>query len=296
MRDRGYRRCKAAWTVLGLLLTLGLATDRSWSAEALIEIDRVLELREGDLLVTLSLGSLGGRRLYVIRAELPRDARFEISPAERPQSLAGLVSPGPHVALNGGFYDEQGHAMGLVVENGVTIHPLRRRGGSGVLIHGAAGFRVVHRTRVPDRGVERAVQSIDRIVDQGRSLIGAGASPARDARSAVATFADGRARLYAVFAERAVARKRCHTSGCSFALSAASTSTGVTLGELADLLVAEGASAALNLDGGYSTSFDASLGGRSLRVAAFRATTAALIARPREEASGGQPSGAASGR
>jgi len=42
--------------------------------------------------------------------------------------------------------------------------------------------------------------------------------------------------------------------------------------------VAEGADAALNLDGGYSTSFEARLAGKELRVIAFRATINALFA------------------
>jgi hypothetical protein len=239
-----------------------------------------LTLRENVLRVELVEARAGDRALLVIRAELPAEASFAVRAADMPVALPEIAGDGSVVAINGGFYDPSGHAMGLVVENGRVVSPLRRGGGSGVLVHARTGFRVVHRDDVPNDGVLAAVQSIDRIVAGGQSLVGARASPARDARSAVATFRDGSARLYAVFAVDAVASKTCDAAGCSLSLSTASTSTGISLHELSMLMVAEGADAALNLDGGFSTSFEARLGGRRLRVAGFRPTINALIARP----------------
>jgi hypothetical protein len=261
-----------------LACLLGLAAGR---AEAQVALGApLLTLEQVPLRVELFEAHVGSRPLYLIRTALPRSAAFQVLAAERPTPLAKIVGERQGVATNGGFYDESGQAMGLVMQDGREVSKLRRGGGSGVLSFGPRGFAVLHRSDPMPPGMTQALQSIDRIVSGAKSVIGPRVSPELDARSAVATFSDGSARLYVVFASSASSASACDTRGCSFRLDSSSSSAGVSLGELADFLVAEGADAALNLDGGYSTSFEARLGGKRLRVVAFRATINALFAAP----------------
>ncbi len=263
--------------LFGLVCLLALAPG---SARAQVVLGPAqLTLEQAPLRVELFEARAGSRPLYVIRAALPRAASFRILSAERPTPLARIVGERPGIALNGGFYDESGRAMGLVIQDGRELSKLRKSGGgSGVLTFGPQGFAVVHRNDPVPPGTTQALQSIDRIVAGARSVIGPRVSPELDARSAVATFADGSARLYVVFAESRPRAAACDATGCTFRLDSTSSSSGISLAELADFLVAEGADAALNLDGGYSTSFEARLGGKRLRVVAFRATINALFA------------------
>jgi hypothetical protein len=241
----------------------------------------LLTLEQGGLRVELLEARVAARPLYLIRAALPRSASFQILAAERPLPLARIVGDRPGVALNGGFYDESGRALGLVVQDGREVSKLRRSGGgSGVLTFGPRGFAVVPRGDPLPPGTTQALQSIDRLVAGAKSVLGPRVSPELDARSAVATFTDGGARLYVVFASDVSRASACDASGCAFRLDSASSSSGISLAQLADFLVAEGAATALNLDGGYSTSFEAQLGGKQLRVVAFRATINALFAAP----------------
>lgn len=237
-------------------------------------------LSEGALKVELFETQLFGRSLHVIRARLPKDANFRVQASDEPKRLPELIPKGPSVvAVNGGFYDQEGRAMGLVLQDGRRIRDLRRGGGSGAVLFDADGFRVVHRTNVPDSGITQGLQSIDRVVDSGTSLVAENASTTRDARSAIATFDDGAAAIYVIFASPAEVDD-ANASERTFRLDEVSTRAGVSLRELSELLVAEGAAAALNLDGGWSTSFEARLGGRELRVLSFRPTINALVAVP----------------
>lgn len=262
-----------------LAVCLGLAASPVRAEVALGAVLRTLE--QAPLKAELLQARVGSRSLYLIRASLPRTASFQVLAAERPTPLARIVGDRAGVALNGGFYDESGRAMGLVVQDGRELSRLRKGGGgTGVLTFGPGGFAVVHRSDPLPPGTTQALQSIDRLVADAKSVIGPGVSPELDARSAVATFADGSARLYVVFASGLSAASACDASGCTFRLDSTSSSSGLSLAELADFLVVEGAQAALNLDGGYSTSFEARLGGQRLRVIAFRATINALFAAP----------------
>lgn len=241
----------------------------------------LLTLEQVPLRAELLEARVGARPLYVIRAQLPRSASFQVLAAERPTPLARIVGDRAGIALNGGFYDESGRAMGLVIQDGRELSKLRKvGGGSGVLTFGPRGFAVVHRGDPLPPGTTQALQSIDRIVAGAKTVIGPRVSPALDARSAVASFADGSARLYVVFASEVSRASACDADGCTFRLDSTSSSSGISLAELADFLVADGADAALNLDGGYSTSFEARLGGKRLRVIAFRSTINALFAAP----------------
>src|SRR5688572_30313297 len=106
----------------------------------------LLRLEQVPLRVELFEARAGARPLYVIRTSLPRAAAFQVLAAERPTPLAKIVGDRLGVALNGGFYDESGRAMGLVMQDGREVEKLRRGGGSGVLTFGPRGFAVVHRT------------------------------------------------------------------------------------------------------------------------------------------------------
>lgn len=221
----------------------------------------------------------GPGRLIV--AEFPADATLEVIPADAPaplQSIAGAAGERACVAINGGFYDGSG-AMGWVVHGGEEIAPLRPGGGSGVLMIEAGRPRIVHREHAGGRPRE-ALQSIDRLVDDGRSLVGAQARPDRDARSAVALRSDGTVIFAVAFAEQAIVQERPGR----VVLGSASSSTGLSLAAWAELLarpVAEGglgARTAMNLDGGYSTSLAIDVGALDLDVVAHRATINALRA------------------
>ena len=221
----------------------------------------------------------GPGRLIVV--EVPPMAVVEVVPVWAPSALQAFVEVAPGracAAINGGFYDLQG-AMGWVVHAGGEVAPLRATGGSGVLVIDGEGARIVHRDDAKGRPRE-ALQSIDRLVDGGRSVVGAGARPDADARSAVGLRGDGTMVFAVVFADAAVVRE----DGGRVELGPASSTTGLSLAAWAELLarpVAEeglGVVTALNLDGGYSTSLVVNVGGVELEVVAHGATINALRA------------------
>ena len=272
---------RAAFRTLGMALAIGVLACRPDGDHALALGEERFTLSAGEVPVAVRAARAGRRSLIVVRAEIPPTADFRVEPSERPRALASIVGRLEGVAINGGFYDTEGRALDLVRSAGRTIRPLRQSGGSGVLVHDESGFRIVHRDADIPEAAPNALQSIDRIVAEGRSLIGPNARPERDARSAVATFADGSARFYAIFSTEAIAREACESTSCVFELDEASTTSGLSLAELADHLLSEGARAALNLDGGFSTSFEARGGGRHLQVIAHGATINALVVESR---------------
>lgn len=225
---------------------------------------------------------IGSVSVYLQRdhvAEFPPDATLAVLPSPHPAPLEQIARAREHrrcVIINGGFYDDHG-AMGWVVHAGEEFAPLRRGGGSGVLIVDTDHPRILHRDHAAGRPHE-ALQSIDRLVDDGRSLVGPDARPDLDARSAVALRRDGTILLAVVFADAAIARE----SFGRVELGPASSSTGLSLAAWAELLarpVVEGglgAIAALNLDGGYSTAISAHADGFALDIVAHRATINAL--------------------
>ncbi len=212
----------------------------------------------------------------LLLARISPQATTSILTTTTPTPLQDLLPADDMVAINGGFYDGAGNAMGLSISGGRQITPLRTGGGSGVLLLGGGAPRVVHRDDVGDLdGVTGAVQSIDRLASEGRILVSDKASPARDARSGVAVTADGGLLFAVLFAEDAVAREE----GGDIYLDAGSTSSGVSLREWAALMVGLGGVSALNLDGGFSTSMHVSLGGERLDVHPHGATINAVVAR-----------------
>ena len=220
--------------------------------------------------------SRGGESGRLVSVEIAPEAAISVLTTNTPTPLQELLPEGDLVAINGGFYDGAGEAMGLSVSSGRPISPLQQGGGSGVLLLSADGHRIVHRDAVDSLdGVSGAVQSIDRLVAKGRILVSEQASEARDARSAVAVTAAGGLILAVVFAEEAVGRE----TEADIYLDAESSSSGVTLREWAGLMVRLGGASVLNLDGGFSTSIHIALGEERLDVHPHGATINAVIAR-----------------
>lgn len=179
-------------------------------------------------------------------ARMPRSGRMTVTPSEEVRPLSELVEgeSGTWAAVNGGFY-EQG-PMGLVVSGGVERHPLTERGGSGVVQHDPMPVGVVHRDAWTP-GAKEAVQSIDRIVDAGTSLVKPRAGAHLDARSAVVVSPQG------VWVVVAVAKESV-APGAGGVRLVSTAGHGLTLPEFADLLIIGlHAEQALNLDGAVST-------------------------------------------
>lgn len=174
--------------------------------------------------------------------------------ADQPTPLADLASCPTgevEVAINGGFYDEDGKAMGLVRVAKKTVTPISHSG-SGIAVSRAGTVKIVHRDHVGSLDdVDWAVQSIDRILTNGKNLVGDPEGPL-DARSAIGIRADGQVVLLTIFDEEAVDER----TDKEIRLGKKSTSTGVSLWTLAETLRNDyDVVDALNLDGGYSTSF-----------------------------------------
>lgn len=223
-------------------------------------------------------------RVVVATVTEGQGRRVRVVPSEGPRPLdailAGVSPPRPFAAIDGGFYDTDGEPMGLVRTEGADRAPLTARGGSGVFFVDGERARVVHQDDfAPSPSIREALQSVDRLVDGGESLVSPTASARRAARSAVAIDADGAVHLVVAFDERAIARE----DDARIELGPDSTRTGPTLGEWATLLTrpaSEGgvsAREALGLDGGYSTSLVVKSDARALSVVAYRATINALL-------------------
>lgn len=229
-------------------------------------------------------------RLVVASFSPGAGRRARVLPSERPRPLDAIVAerspPQPFAAIDGGFYDPHGEPMGLVRTGGEDRHPLTDTGGSGVFLVEDGRPRIVHRDAYASRpAIHEALQSIDRLVSEGESLVSASASRRRAARSAVALDADGGLHLVVAFDERAVADE----GPAHVALGAEATRTGPTLGQMARLLIRApeeggvGAVEALGLDGGLSTSLVVKSAERSLRIEPYRATINALLVTAAED-------------
>lgn len=175
-------------------------------------------------------------------------------------------------AINGGFFDENDAPLDLIRASGREVHRLRRDGGSGVFTVSKGRADIVHRSERTD-GAEHALQSIDRLILDGRSLIKAspGASGARAARSAVAITAEGVELVVVAHGESL--RRGANRADVRFA-----SGFGLTLGELADyLLAASSADKALNLDGGPSVQLRVKLGAHELVLDGGGPTASAIV-------------------
>lgn len=221
--------------------------------------------------------------MWIATIDLAR-VRTSVLPAVEPKPLRSILAGtrGETVAINGGFYDEAGEPVGLVLSGQRVLHPLARGGGSGVLVIGPSGASIVHRDAFDRAEAWYALQSIDRLVESGRVLVADRDGLPRDARSVAAVDAEGKLLLVAIADERAVTSDR----GGRVTLGRRSTTTGPTLAEMAELLARSrdegglGAVDALNLDGGFSTAFHAKLAGEEIAVEGWRGTINAVRAVP----------------
>lgn len=221
----------------------------------------------------------------VVVASFPKggyDVRVLPSPKPAPLDTILAADPvaAPFAAIDGGFYDREGQPMGLVRTGGRDVAPLRKGGGSGVFVYTDGVAHVVHRDRFT-AGTE-ALQSIDRIVSGGASLVRDKPGSRRAARSAVALDAAGGLHLVVAYDQRAVVSQR---EG-EVQLGPHSASSGPTLAQMATLLTrspgAGGVQAeeALGMDGGISTALTVDNGAQSLHVRPFNATINALAVQP----------------
>lgn len=230
-------------------------------------------------------GSAKGQ-IWLVTVEASQ-ARLSLYPAEgQAKPLTDLIDPidaeSDFAAINGGFYDEKG-PLGLVVADGHEYKALRKDGGSGIFLVAGGQPDIVHRDRFqPPDDMEMAVQSIDRLVSDGRALVKRRSEMPRDARSVVAVDGLGSVYFLAIFDERAIAS----SEGNFLRLSRQSTETGATLYALAEFLarpISEGGlqvKHALNLDGGFSTAVRVRIGGVETGVIAYLDTINALVATP----------------
>ncbi len=219
------------------------------------------------------------------RAWRARSARAEVVARD---DLGGLEvfepePDGPWAIVNGGFYesdpDGDYRPMGVVIADGRSLSPYRRRGGSGVLSVDAKGkASLVHRPDWPKVAKtsppRHALQSIDRVVVGGESVVSAGKDARGAARSAVAIGDDS---VWLVIS--AADSSTSETGTSSWRLSG--TSHGMTLWEWSRFLIeTTGAPHALNLDGGVSTQLIAHADGARVEVRGERGTLNAVVVRP----------------
>jgi uncharacterized protein YigE (DUF2233 family) len=229
--------------------------------------------RSGPVTAVLDRWTEGSERGWLVATRFPRDAVVEIVPADTAVRFSDLLPTDNEdwAAINGGFYDETGAPMELVVSEGHIHHPLRARGGSGVLEADPLPARIVHRDAWQP-GARMALQSIDRLVDAGQPLV-ASASEHRAARSAVVIGADA-VWLVVTFSDTSAFR-----TDDGFQLQQTS-GHGQTLRGFATLLVDHlRAEQALNLDGAVSTQLAARIGGQTIRVLGERGTVQAVVLR-----------------
>jgi len=273
--------------LVGCLLIMGCAPEPA-PAPADPETEVVEAVRAEQSSMTLSIREVSQEgwsgRLVVASFTNGRDRHVRVLPSPRPLPLSEIVAgaspPEPFAAIDGGFYDTEGTPMGLVRAGGQDHHEVGERGGSGILMVRDGRVSIVHRDAYePGANVSEALQSIDRLVNRGSSLVGQAASRRRAARSAVAIDALGDLHLVVAFDERAVASE----SEALIQMSGDATRTGPTLSQMAELLVRSpedggvGAREALGLDGGLSTSMVVKSDARALTILPYNATINGLL-------------------
>jgi uncharacterized protein YigE (DUF2233 family) len=157
--------------------------------------------------------------------------------------------------VNGGFFDEGRHSLGLRIAGGKTMVPLRRGVDWGVLVLRPGRAAIVHsRDFKGGSGIEGAIQVGPRLLAAGQPLQ---LKPQSARRSAVALDRDGRTLTLVV-------------------------SPGpIEAGRLADLLAGLGFQSALLLDGGASTQVSAAAGRYTLEVPGAYGVPDALVLRAR---------------
>lgn len=216
-----------------------------------------------------------------VRVKLP--GRPSVRAARAVVELARVVGDppaGPWAAINGGFYEDRAGEMapmGVVLSAGELAHPYKKRGGSGVFALVDGQPRIIHRDGWPALAARKpahALQSIDRIVSEGRSLVTRREGAGLAARSAVA-LSDDQLWLVALAADGSI------TEQADGARLRATGWQGLPLWGFAEYLIdTTGAVEALNLDGAVSTQLLVSASGKTWRIIGERGTLNALVVEP----------------
>ena len=267
------------WRPWAWLLSLGLLLASPGGRAELprVELEPVETLAaEAGLALERQRWHLGARSGWAWRVRVRLPGRLKVLAGEGLRPLSALVPAqltGPWAAINGGFYDVDGSPMGVVISDGEERAGFRRGGGSGVVLVRDGQPRIVHHSEYRP-GAEQALQSIDRIVAEGRSLARPRPGAPVAARSAVAL--TGRELFLVLAAEDAGIRGGPRRARLSLA-----SDLGLPLWAFADYLVrGVGAEAALNLDGGVSSQLSARVGGQTFHITGPRGTINALLVRP----------------
>lgn len=197
--------------------------------------------------------------------------------------LPSLGADSVWAAINGGFYedDPQGgyRPMGVVISKGRQAHDYKTRGGSGLLVVKDDEIKIIHKSLWPKKDKEikaaadEALQSIDRIVDEGKSLVGPKPDARYAARSAVA-LTDDAVYLVAVAANASLYELE---GGGGYRLRKSSY-LGLPLWAFAQYLVEHtGARQALNLDGAVSTQLVVQARDKRFELIGERGTMSAVV-------------------
>jgi hypothetical protein len=226
--------------------------------------------------------SFEGIRGVSYRVRVPLDAPLAVIPSDEILPLNKLLPDevdGDFVAINGGFYDVDNLAMGLVVSGSETTSKLAQNGGSGIVERRDGTVRVIHR-RDFEPGADEALQSIDRIVAEGKSLLTEGRRERHTARSAIAVGEDYLWFVVAVESASIAGEPGAH----SFQLQSTSY-RGLPLWAFARYLIATtDVVDALNLDGAVSTQMIARLGGVEVDIRGEKGTINAVsVVLPRDD-------------
>jgi uncharacterized protein YigE (DUF2233 family) len=197
---------------------------------------------------------------------------LQVLPSETVERLDVLAAPltGSWAAINGGFYDTA--AMGLVLSGGQVRTPLSTRGGSGVVSWGPGPAQIQHRDAYGG-GAQEALQSIDRLVDDGKVLVSPRAGAHRDSRSGIRLSPEGMCLVLAA-AEGSLVPM---TTGYQLIRTAGE---GLTLAGFAHLLREQGAITALNLDGAVSSQMVVQTAAGPWEIRGERGTINALVIHP----------------
>ncbi|MEM1346924.1 MAG: phosphodiester glycosidase family protein [Myxococcota bacterium] len=198
----------------------------------------------------------GEREGWAWRARVARPGSAKVLAKEEltmlPEFSLGTGAT-PFAALNGGFYEhaEDPKPMGVVVTHGDKVKGYQKRGGSGVFVVIDGQSTIVHRdqwAQFAKRNPTHALQSIDRIVADGKTLVKQREGARSAARAAVVL---GERDMWLIaLADRAGVEQR---AGGALQLRASSY-LGLPLWAFAEYIVAStDVIDALNLDGGVST-------------------------------------------
>ncbi len=218
----------------GLLFLAGILPAAGWELEAsrvLAEPSRGISVREaavrqGDDIATITA---------IVFSEKTHRMRVIDSPAPGQTKLAAVLeTEGIPAGVNGGFFHEDMRPVGLLVADGVEIHPFQKaKLLSGVLSVRSGRMEIVRSSAFRSgRDLQEAIQCGPMLVEAG-SAVGGLSDSTRARRTVVLT--DGRGRWGLVYA------------------------TSLTLADTARILLVPGVfgdwtpRTALNLDGGGSS-------------------------------------------